>query len=202
MPQAPNEFAVVQRVFAAHPEINRLSDDTRGRLIDYVIAELGGRPWGRKSKNKEGTNLNTDGLTYLRTDGRYEIYDIIDGTTGNPSWDGGEPVVQGENGWWTPGLPVDGPSVPPPNSVGNLASVLTAAGAAALEATIAKLAARIAALESAKPVEQKPVSIDGARIALKTDNGHYLCAENGGGGEVNATRNSAGGWETFTVETK
>ncbi len=44
--------------------------------------------------------------------------------------------------------------------------------------------------------------IDGKRIALRTDNGHYLTAENGGGGAVVATRTEAGGWETFTVEAK
>jgi hypothetical protein len=39
----------------------------------------------------------------------------------------------------------------------------------------------------------------GSHIAIQTDNGSYLCAEGGGGGEVNATRRSAGTWETLTV---
>lgn len=43
-------------------------------------------------------------------------------------------------------------------------------------------------------------TVDGARVALRTENGHYLCAEGGGGGSVNATRDAVGGWETFTLE--
>ncbi len=43
--------------------------------------------------------------------------------------------------------------------------------------------------------------LDGQNIALKTfDNQHYVCAEGGGGGEVNATRLAIGPWETFTVD--
>lgn len=34
-------------------------------------------------------------------------------------------------------------------------------------------------------------------IALRANNGQYLCAELGGGGIVSATRNWIGGWETF-----
>jgi hypothetical protein len=36
-------------------------------------------------------------------------------------------------------------------------------------------------------------------ITLRTCNGYFLCAENGGGGAVNANRPSAGEWETFTI---
>jgi hypothetical protein len=42
----------------------------------------------------------------------------------------------------------------------------------------------------------------GARLAIRTDNGHVFCAEGGGGGEVNATRRDAQGWETFKLEKK
>jgi beta-glucanase (GH16 family) len=38
------------------------------------------------------------------------------------------------------------------------------------------------------------------RVTLRTaGSGHYLCAEDGGGGLVNANRPSAQGWETFTL---
>jgi hypothetical protein len=208
--QAPNQFAVVQRVFAAHPEIDRLNDDTRGRLIDYVIAELGGKPWGRKARNKDGSNLNTDGLTYLRTDGLYEIYDIIDGTSGKPTWDGGEPVVQGTNGWWAPGLPVGGGevvTVPTTNTFAN--------AAAALEARIAGIATAVDALKRVveelknRPVvKPEAVNLDGLKIALRTDNGHFLSAQDGGGGVVHTQRPepgqptegyNPGAWETFQI---
>jgi hypothetical protein len=49
-------------------------------------------------------------------------------------------------------------------------------------------------------LEQRPVSIDGVRIALKTQDGHVVCAEGGGGREVNATRTGVGPWETFAIE--
>jgi hypothetical protein len=37
------------------------------------------------------------------------------------------------------------------------------------------------------------------KIALRTANGNYVVAENGGGAEVKADRIAAGPWETFTV---
>jgi hypothetical protein len=212
--QAPNEFATVQRVFAAHPEIDRMNEETRGRAIDYVIAELGGRPWGRKARNKDGTNLNTDGLTYLRTDGLYEIYDVISGSNGGATWDGGEPVVQGQNGWWAPGLPVDGVT-PGPTPTPTPTSSSFAGAAAAIEARIAgidaaivKLAATIDELKKRPDVIVPNTNIDGVKIALKTDNGHFLSAQDGGGGVLHAQRPvpgapvegyNPGSWETFTV---
>lgn len=36
-------------------------------------------------------------------------------------------------------------------------------------------------------------------VALRTFNGHYLCAEGGGGREINATRGEAREWETFEL---
>lgn len=41
--------------------------------------------------------------------------------------------------------------------------------------------------------------MSGDRVTLRTVNGQFLCAENGGGGEVVANRVTAGPWETFTV---
>lgn len=40
-----------------------------------------------------------------------------------------------------------------------------------------------------------------AQVHLRTNDGHYLVAEEGGGGAVNANRTSAGAWETFTLLT-
>jgi hypothetical protein len=69
------------------------------------------------------------------------------------------------------------PPTPPPPSPLDLTDILR----------------RLDALEKRQPL------IDGVKIALKTDNGHVVCAEDGGGGTVNATRTAAGPWETFTV---
>ncbi len=41
---------------------------------------------------------------------------------------------------------------------------------------------------------------NGDYIALRAMNGRYVTAENGGGGEVNANRQSRGGWETFRIQ--
>lgn len=41
---------------------------------------------------------------------------------------------------------------------------------------------------------------NGQQVALQTWSGYYVCAENGGGGTVDANRTSVGAWETFTIE--
>jgi hypothetical protein len=35
---------------------------------------------------------------------------------------------------------------------------------------------------------------------LRTEAGHVVCAEDGGGGQVHANRTEPGGWETFILE--
>jgi hypothetical protein len=40
----------------------------------------------------------------------------------------------------------------------------------------------------------------GSAIGLRTTSGHLVCAEGGGGGEVNATRTGLAAWETFHLE--
>lgn len=123
---APNIIDTVRRVIQEHPEINTKDEDKRGRIIDYVCDASNpagrDRPWGRKSRNREGTDLNTDGLTYLRPDGLFEIYDVIGGTSGKATWEGFGPFKQGENGFWVPaqsGSPVPVPvPVPTPKPTG------------------------------------------------------------------------------------
>jgi hypothetical protein len=41
---------------------------------------------------------------------------------------------------------------------------------------------------------------DGCPVALQSSNGYFVCAENGGGGQVNANRKNRAQWETFTVK--
>ena len=112
---APNRQAVVADVIRAHPEVNACDEDslTKGRalIVDWVAQRLNkaeGRViWGRKSRGRpngdRADNPNTDGLTYLRPDGRFEIYDAIAGTSPcGSTWDGFGPFAQGENGYWAP----------------------------------------------------------------------------------------------------
>ena len=40
----------------------------------------------------------------------------------------------------------------------------------------------------------------GDRVALRTDNGHVVSADGGGGGAVQSDRENVGSWETFTLE--
>lgn len=113
--QAPNRQGVVQEVIDAHPEINPCDEDSadkgRALLVDWAAQRLNKgeefRRWGRKSRGKpvdgRAVDPNTDGLTYLRADGRFEIYDVVSGTPPcNSTWDPFGPFTQGENGYWAP----------------------------------------------------------------------------------------------------
>lgn len=125
--QASNAIDVVRDVMREHTEIDLLDENQRGQILDITAERLnkGARgPFGRKARNADGSNKNTDGLTYLRTDGLFEIYDVINGT--DPlahetddvraradrgrfaTWDEYGPFRQGENGYWAPADPVNG----------------------------------------------------------------------------------------------
>ncbi len=103
---APNRIDAVQRAMHEHPEIDPMDEDERGKIVDYACSYLGGKPWGRKARNQDGTNKNTDGMTYLRPDGKFEIIDVISGSDGSATWDHKGIFAQGENGWWAPHEPV------------------------------------------------------------------------------------------------
>lgn len=127
---APMAKATVAAVIAAHPEVNSCDEEslTTGRalLVDWTAQRLNTAQkttrWGRKSRGKvidgRADRPNTDGLTYLRDDGQFEIYDVVAGDTGagrcGATWDGHGPFAQGANGWWAP--PQLGPEAgtPPP----------------------------------------------------------------------------------------
>lgn len=125
--QSGNRIDVARRVFAAHPEIDRMDEEARGRAVDYLAIELNALekerrtvgaatadPWGRKARQRRdsedpasGFNKNTDGLTFLRADGRFEIIDCISGANGEATWDHAGIFSQGENGYWAPPDPVE-----------------------------------------------------------------------------------------------
>ena len=136
---APNMQSQVQQTINEHPEIDTMDDEARGEIIDITDWRINGgvdRPWGRKARNNDpgNPNLNTDGMTYLRPDGLFEIYDCISGIDGQSSWEGYGPYYQGENGYWWPPQPVENqPPVPPVNDD--------------LQAQVNALAAQVSALE-------------------------------------------------------
>jgi hypothetical protein len=116
---APNKQAVVAQVITDHPEINACDEAARGAIVDYAAQRLNAGivpVWGRKSRNHQGTDLNTDGLTFLRPDGKFEIYDAISGSAPcGATWDGFGPFAQGQNGFWVPPqLAPEGQTPPPP----------------------------------------------------------------------------------------
>lgn len=120
---APNKIATVRAVMTAHPEIDRCDENTRGAIVDYsaqrLNAEIGRVVWGRKARSADGANPNTDGLTFLLPDGRFEIVDVISGTSPcGATWDNAGAFAPGQNGFWTaPKLtePTSGGgSTPPP----------------------------------------------------------------------------------------
>lgn len=182
MPVAPDKRHVVEAVFAAHPEINTKVDGERGKIMPFVVAALGGFPWGRKAKDQGKTVFNEDGLTYkLPEPGMFEIYDIIlggDGKTtgGQPAWDYKGTFRDGENGWFADIGGSTGPGETKPTQPAS------------------DIAARLSTIEAEL---RNCVHFD-QPIGLRTkDKSMFVCAEGGGGGEVNATRGSLGGWEQF-----
>jgi hypothetical protein len=115
--QAPNQIDTVRQAMRDHPEIDTTREETRGRILDYVCAALGPSIWGRKSRTPDGTDLNSDALTFLRADGLFEIYDVISGSNGGATWDGFGPFRPGENGYWVKAQPVDVTPAPEPKPV-------------------------------------------------------------------------------------
>jgi hypothetical protein len=109
---APNMQSEVQRTINEHPEIDTMNEEERGAVIDITDWRVNynlDRPWGRKARSNDpnNPNLNTDGMTFLRSDGLFEIYDCISGIDGQSSWEGYGPYAPGENGYWHPPMPVD-----------------------------------------------------------------------------------------------
>lgn len=126
MPTAPVRLSVVQQVIRDLVHVNPLADGERGQITDEVVRRLGGRPWGRKDRDRNPTNNNNsdDALCYLLPDDRFEIYDIIAGTDGSATWDYKGTFADGENGYFrdVPSIvrPDDPPPPPPPPPVERL----------------------------------------------------------------------------------
>src|SRR5688572_13359252 len=56
-----------------------------------------------------------------------------------------------------------------------------------------------AATPATAPSPRTIATVADGDYALRTSNGHYLVAEDGGGADANANRPQIGGWERFTV---
>lgn len=154
---APNRIAVVAQVITDHPEINACDEVARGTIVDYAAQRLNAAEgkviWGRKSRNKEGTDLNTDGLTFKRPDGKFEIYDSVGGGSCKATWDGFGPFAPGQNGFWVAPVlaPEGGVTAPPPPPTE--------------DPRIARLTARVAQLEQMVAEERASNSTANLRIS-------------------------------------
>jgi hypothetical protein len=200
MPTIPDsEIARAKAEIAAHPLGDNLPD------LPWTTARvraLGGR-WGLNGKRGNRNDPSHDIFAYRWSDDASQQPILVDalGDGGGANIEAFQILPWPEPAgavWIDPGAAtVPDPAQPPaPRGAGaqidaELTALLTRLST--LENKVAELAAR-------PVVTPAPVSLAGQRIALKTNDGHYLCAEAGGGGEVNATRGAVGGWETFTVE--
>lgn len=124
----PNYIAIVVEQIRTRPEINLAGEDhERGRLVDAVACYLNGGtpdgPWGRKARQRgDAGSRNGDALTYRRSDGLFEIVDILKGLEENPPADRTAyadythkgTFADGQNGYW---FPADAVEPPAPQSI-------------------------------------------------------------------------------------
>jgi hypothetical protein len=179
---APDAKKTVAAVITDHREINTCDEVQRAFIVDWAAQRLNKAQattvWGRKSRGKvengKAINPNTDGLTFLRPDGKFEIYDSISGSGScGATWDGFGPFNQGENGYWAP--PQLGPegSVTPPvvdPKIAELEASVTRLSNLAhdLEQALQRQNDRVSELEAERNVsnaqiEQLTVDLDQAR---------------------------------------
>ena len=188
---------------AQQPPLKTL--DSAFQFVMRVADRLKGEGCGLLQKGPGGENeVVYQGTSYSASRVCYpsgQIYKVLtDVPSGNgPTWADNGTVPASR---YRPALPVEGADPNPAEPTGDIRALQSVI--AALQAADAAMAARLAALEAAVRATGTP-----ARVALRTDNGHYLCAEGGGGGEIHSQRPQPGNpvagyqpgpWETFTVE--
>lgn len=145
-----------------------------------------------------GANVSQDIIVYADD---HEGFDILNDGEGaaKATWSS-KGTMTGE---FVSVSPIVGPAPPPVSTVGGRLDDALALLGKQIELFKGALAAQGAMIETLRAKLDGAGSSDqvnGAKVAFRTGNGKYLCAEGGGGGEVNATRDAAGGWETFTLE--
>lgn len=203
---------IVQALYERHTDLAQGSDDDR-RELAIAIAEQAryelGPEYGSKRADA-GRPLSKDALALLR-DGVLYSADCFNGTTRMPSVPDVFTEIPGQvfsvvaavnhlGVGTTEPAPTDKPKPSGGDSFIDLSPAL-----APLYAKIAALEARCAALgvliDASKAEGDTTKLLDGARVALRTDGGAYVTAEDGGGGEINAKGpRPFGGWQIFTLE--
>jgi len=171
MPFAPNVLPIIRGVLADPRffHIDPSAEVERGQITDEVVRRLGGRPWGRKDrdKNPETHNNSDDALCYLLPDGRFEIYDILIGLgKGSPrdlfaAFSYAGTFADGENGYFRDVPPRETPAPPPASPAPPIVPPLDLAP---LHEAIAQLDAQVQILRgelAALGVRTSPVTITG-----------------------------------------
>jgi hypothetical protein len=208
----------VDRIAASIPHERTLA--YAWKLVRAVSWELRAEGCGLHERPASGENVVTvDGETYGASRVMYkdgDLYKLVsdagDAGANGPQWAREEAIDPAR---WRAALkpdevvepgPVTPPTPPPvPSGTGLLDTRRLDAVIVELRAANAALVARVEDIshtltEIVVSNAGKPTGHVAYRVALRTDNGHYLCAESGGGGLVHSDRDSVGGWETFTLE--
>jgi hypothetical protein len=155
--------------------------------VAWELRQQGRDFYVNQKRGTEGDSEDAISTPHPEGAGGWAIVDVVanfGGSNPQPAWiDQTQATINGGTvgGGRLPTNP--GSSTPPPNPPPNQPP------------SGGNIEARLAALE-------RQAIKHGDKIALRTDNGHYICTEGGGGGDVNATRTEALGWETLTVEKK
>ena len=196
----PDHFHVVRAVNDAHPHLLQKNDHDSVREFYWRAAwalHQHDPRWGMLSKSGGETGQEIQGAGRVAEDAvAYKdvtpIVDIISGANNPPhraaaAWQ----VVEQrrESNKW----------VKPPAFRGEGASG-TAAEIRQLRELIQGLRDELAAVTGRLSAIEESALRDGSAVALRTEAGNVLCAENGGGGQVHANRTNPGAWETFVLE--
>jgi hypothetical protein len=178
-----------------HPELlERNTDEDAGTLTEYVVNALAAvdSDWGHVGKRPGQTQYRGHAVDAVMRRSDSEVRDFLAlagaGSLPRDHRDFGKPARftwdkkdSGGQPWMAP-IPVAGEPTPPPNPPPNQPP------------SGGNIEARLAVLE-------RLAIKHGDKISLRTwDQAHFICTEGGGGGDVNATRTEALGWETLTVE--
>jgi hypothetical protein len=181
----PSEIDVVRDVW------NRATPDQRrehawiANAVAWELQEQGQDFYVNQKRGTEGDSEDAISTPHPEGAGGWAIVDVVanfGGSNPQPAWiDQTQATINGGTvgGGRLPTNP--GSSTPPPDPSPNQPP------------SGGNLEARIAALE-------RDALRNGSRIALRTDNGHVICADGGGGHNVHSDRTQVGSWETFTVE--
>jgi hypothetical protein len=177
MPTIPdNEIARAKAEIAAHPLGDNLPD------LPWTTARvraLGGR-WGLNGKRGNRNDPSHDIFAYQWSDDASQQPILVDtlGDGGGANIEAFQILPWPEPAgavWIDPGAATVPDPAQPPAARGAGAQI--DAELAALLTRLSALENKVAVLESKPVVAPAPVSLAGQRIALKTNDGHYLCAD-------------------------